>query len=127
MRRSFDSNRPSARKRGYDARWEATAERYKENHPWCLGCTAIGVSRRTEVVDHIVPHRGNQKRFWDANNWQPACAWHHNAIKPGLERQYREGKLTASELVLSSASAVKLTRAKHRPAIGIDGFAIPFT
>ena len=25
------------------------------------------------VVGHIIPHRGNQKLFWDEKNWQPLC------------------------------------------------------
>ena len=25
------------------------------------------------VVDHIIPHRGNQRLFWDMKNWQPLC------------------------------------------------------
>ena len=30
------------------------------------------------VVDHIKPHRGDQKLFWDRSNWQPLCEHHHN-------------------------------------------------
>jgi 5-methylcytosine-specific restriction protein A len=30
------------------------------------------------VVDHIVPHRGNQKLFWDRKNWQSLCKTHHD-------------------------------------------------
>ncbi len=30
------------------------------------------------VVDHIIPHRGDQKLFWDENNWQGLCEHHHN-------------------------------------------------
>jgi 5-methylcytosine-specific restriction protein A len=29
-------------------------------------------------VDHIVPHRGNSKLFWDQGNWQPLCHKHHS-------------------------------------------------
>jgi 5-methylcytosine-specific restriction protein A len=25
------------------------------------------------VVDHIVPHRGDKKLFWDSSNWQALC------------------------------------------------------
>lgn len=30
------------------------------------------------VVDHIVPHCGNQQLFWDTDNWQPLCKKHHD-------------------------------------------------
>jgi len=25
-------------------------------------------------TDHVVPHRGDMRLFWDANNWQALCA-----------------------------------------------------
>ena len=25
------------------------------------------------VVDHIIPHRGDKRLFWDEKNWQPLC------------------------------------------------------
>ena len=30
------------------------------------------------VVDHIIPHRGDRKLFWDESNWQSLCERHHN-------------------------------------------------
>ncbi|MGM9590559.1 MAG: HNH endonuclease signature motif containing protein, partial [Faecousia sp.] len=30
------------------------------------------------VVDHIIPHRGDRKLFWDESNWQPLCKDCHN-------------------------------------------------
>ena len=33
---------------------------------------------RETVVDHIVPHRGDQKLFWDKSNWQPLCKACHD-------------------------------------------------
>ena len=36
--------------------------------------------RRTPatVVDHIVPHKGDKKLFWDSGNWQPLCGPCHS-------------------------------------------------
>jgi 5-methylcytosine-specific restriction protein A len=59
---------------------------FKQRRPWCLGCEAIGRRTPTAVPDHVVPHRGNQAIFWNTAKWQPACRWHHDAIKPVLER-----------------------------------------
>jgi 5-methylcytosine-specific restriction protein A len=33
---------------------------------------------KATVVDHIKPHRGNQKLFWDEDNWQPMCKQCHD-------------------------------------------------
>ena len=33
---------------------------------------------RATVVDHIIPHRGDQKLFWDQNNWQALCKSCHD-------------------------------------------------
>lgn len=79
------------------------------------------------MVDHVVPHNGDQVLFWAEENWQPACSWHHNSIKPVLEREWRAGKLSDMGLRLDSPMAVRLTRQRHRPAIGADGFAIKGT
>ncbi len=31
-----------------------------------------------DVVDHIIPHKGDQSLFWDSSNWQPLCKHHHD-------------------------------------------------
>ncbi len=43
------------------------------------------------VVDHIKPHRGDRKLFWDRGNWQPLCEHHHN-VKTMTEDRYVEYK-----------------------------------
>ena len=115
------------RRQLYDARWRQAAALFRAEHPYCLGCAAIGVTRAAVVIDHIVPHRGNEERFLCEENFQSLCRWHHNSVKPMLERMWRAGKIRDVDLRLSSDAAVKLTKARHRPAIGLDGFAIPNT
>jgi 5-methylcytosine-specific restriction protein A len=83
------------------------------------------VRRQATVVDHVVPHRGSQRLFWDPRNWQPSCDWHHNSIKPELERQFEKGLIKAHDLRLDSLPAAQLSRERHKPAVGVDGFAIP--
>ncbi|OLB69352.1 MAG: hypothetical protein AUI16_28705 [Alphaproteobacteria bacterium 13_2_20CM_2_64_7] len=119
--------RPTAAQRGYDGRWQAVTAAYKDEHPWCLGCQAIGVRRLAEVVDHVVPHGGDSALFWNEGNWQSVCRWCHGSVKPVLERQWRAGKLKDVALRLDSPQAKALTRAHHRPAIGADGYPIPGT
>lgn len=117
----------SAGKRGYDWRWELEAARFKQAYPWCMACEAIGLHRRSQVIDHIVPPRGDKRLFYDQTNWQACCRWHHDAIKQSLELQYQLGRVVARDLLLTSPVAVRLARARHRPAIGADGYPIPGT
>ena len=35
-------------------------------------------------VDHVIPHRGDERLMWDEKNWQGLCARHHG-IKTARE------------------------------------------
>ncbi len=70
---SGDRLRGGADARGYDARWRAARKRYLSRHPLCVECLKENKLTPATVVDHIIPHRGDQKLFWDENNWQPLC------------------------------------------------------
>ena len=65
----------SATSRGYDAAWRRVRSRHLRLHPLCEepGCSALAT-----VVDHIVPHRGDQLLFWDQENWQALCKGCHD-------------------------------------------------
>lgn len=62
-------------------RWRKARALYLAAHPHCLRCMAPAT-----VVDHIVPHKGDDVLFWDEGNWQPLCARCHNR-KTGLEQR----------------------------------------
>ncbi|MCG8990866.1 HNH endonuclease [Laribacter hongkongensis] len=49
-------------------------------------CLAEGRTVAATVVDHITPHRGDQRLFWDSSNWQPLCASCHSGAKQREER-----------------------------------------
>jgi 5-methylcytosine-specific restriction endonuclease McrA len=38
------------------------------------------------LVDHIVPHKGDEVLFWDQNNWQGLCDTCHSGAKASYER-----------------------------------------
>lgn len=71
--RRKDAERPTAYERGYDRRWQDARELYLRQHPLCVMCLAEGRTTAARVVDHVVPHRGNQRLFWDETNWQSLC------------------------------------------------------
>ena len=70
--------RENASSRGYDSRWRAARKQYLRQHPLCAECYRNGTLTPATVVDHITPHRGNQKLFWDMDNWQPLCKVCHD-------------------------------------------------
>lgn len=72
--------RGSARERGYDARWEVERVAFLRSHPFCRRCEleTPGSIQPATVVDHVVPHKGDEVLFWDQANWQPLCKPHHD-------------------------------------------------
>lgn len=72
-RAADDQRRGSAAERGYGTRWQKARATYLASHPLCKQCGERGLIVRATVVDHIIPHKGDQKLFWDARNWQPLC------------------------------------------------------
>ena len=49
-------------------------------------CQAEGRHTPAQVTDHITPHKGDLALFWDRNNWQSLCKWHHDRHKQSIER-----------------------------------------
>lgn len=70
--------RGSARQRGYTYDWEKASKAFLREHPLCVECLKENRLTPAEVVDHIIPHRGNKKLFWDKSNWQSLCKHHHD-------------------------------------------------
>jgi 5-methylcytosine-specific restriction enzyme A len=79
VKRALDRQRPSAARRGYGARWRRARVAFLARHPLCAACRAQGRAVAATVVDHVVPHRGNKRLFWDEANWAPACKPCHDA------------------------------------------------
>jgi 5-methylcytosine-specific restriction endonuclease McrA len=84
-----DKNRPSARARGYNREWERESKAFltrSENRLCACGC-----GRVADMVDHITPHRGDERLFWDRSNWQPmASVPCHVSKKQRLERRQQK-------------------------------------
>lgn len=64
--------RPSSTERGYGYRWQRASKAWLRAHPLAVDWFKEHDGRvvLAEVVDHIVPHRGDMKLFWDPGNWQ---------------------------------------------------------
>lgn len=46
--------------------WKRRSKEFIVRNPECM----CGCGRRSEVVDHIIPHNGDYELFWDEGNWQ---------------------------------------------------------
>lgn len=57
----------------------------------CAMCGHLEGDTSKLVCDHIVPHRGDQERFWSESNLQVLCAPCHNSTKQRNERVERVG------------------------------------
>ena len=75
-----DERRGTAASRGYDSRWAKARKTYLTRNPLCVTCSGRHIVRAATVVDHIIPHRGDQKLFWDVEgNWQALCKRCHDS------------------------------------------------
>lgn len=85
-KRRYDDNRESSSKRGYGYRWQKARKDFLQHHPFCDDHKKRGYVVAATVVDHIVPHRGDERLFWDRGNWQALCETCHDSNKQRLEK-----------------------------------------
>lgn len=71
-------------KKLYNSRWYKLRKQFLLRYPLCEECKRDGVVIAAEVVDHVIPHKGNEQLFWDESNWQSLCKHHHD-IKTAKE------------------------------------------
>lgn len=74
--------------RGYTYRWEQYRKGFLQQNPFCCYCyrKTPKVLTVATVVDHIVPHQGDQALFWLQTNHQPLCKACHDGEKAREER-----------------------------------------
>jgi 5-methylcytosine-specific restriction endonuclease McrA len=79
----------SSTQRGYGYAWQKARAGHLRNNPLCVYCQREGRVEPATVVDHKVPHRGDQTLFWDRSNWQSLCKPHHDGQKQREEAAAR--------------------------------------
>lgn len=72
-KRARDRARGTRTQRGYTNAWLRVAKAFLDEHPFCAECLRHGKHTPATEVDHIVPHKGDRRLFWDAKNWQALC------------------------------------------------------
>jgi 5-methylcytosine-specific restriction protein A len=75
----IDRRRGSSASRGYGHKWRRYREAFLAEHPLCKACVVAGRTRPATVVDHIRPHKGDMRLFWDPKNHQALCKACHDA------------------------------------------------
>lgn len=97
------------------------------------------------VVDHIIPHRGNEELFWDEDNWQGLCkrchdrktwrekrglgiTWEQHPERFVINGQPASGKTTAARRISRRLSIPRVwdwdAEAQH---LGYDPFSLSDT
>lgn len=77
-RRDREAKRGTAAQRGYGYKWQKASKAFLQAHPLCRECQKHDRVTAATVVDHIIPHRGDMRLFWDRKNWQPLCKPDHD-------------------------------------------------
>ena len=89
---SWRTAKGGSTERGYGYAWQKARLVFLQSNPLCVMCQAMKPPRVTaaEVVDHIIPHKGDQALFWDSeNNWQSLCKTHHDTEKAEQEGRHK--------------------------------------
>ncbi|MCI5096646.1 MAG: HNH endonuclease [Rhodobacteraceae bacterium] len=56
-----------------DQNWIRASKAFLRRNPLCHDCAELGAVEPATEVDHIQPHRGDVRLFWDRSNWQSLC------------------------------------------------------
>lgn len=91
---NWRKDRRKTSERGYGWQWQKARALFLQqpDNALCVMCKKDGRVTEATVVDHIVPHRGNETLFWDRRNWQSLCLTHHNSDKQAIEKSGRVKK-----------------------------------
>ena len=100
----YRRHRGSSNKRGYTYRWQQERKAYLTRYPLCKDCLDTYSEIRTATeVDHIIPHKGDMKLFWNTSNWQGLCKSCHSK-KTAKEQRKPNVSSTGTEVREASGS-----------------------
>ena len=87
--RSRDRDRTQVHRAWYKtAKWQALRWSVLVRDQFtCAMCKRLCAGKGEAVADHIIPHRGDEAMFWDADNLQCLCKSCHDGAKAKQERQ----------------------------------------
>lgn len=79
------NSRPEWVKWYKNANWHRLRHSVLSREPLCRFCKKKGIITEATVADHINPHRGDEKKFYDINNLQSLCKPCHDGTKKKME------------------------------------------
>jgi 5-methylcytosine-specific restriction protein A len=98
-------------------RWRKMSADQLRKEPFCRWCKEDGRVTPAEVADHIIPHGGDEQKFW-LGELQSLCFKHHNSTKRRLLGNQSGHKAGTGDPRNS-------TRHKRpRVPIGLDGYPV---
>ena len=68
-------------------KWKVAAKNFIYHNPVCRYC-----GHMSTVVNHKIPHKGDERLFWDILNWEPVCKQCHDSTVAKLENGKVDGK-----------------------------------
>jgi 5-methylcytosine-specific restriction protein A len=77
-KREVNKERNEMNSKIYNNRWRKASKAYLKDNPLCVHCKKEDRLTPATEVDHIIPHGGDMKRFWDKSNWQSLCKKCHS-------------------------------------------------
>jgi 5-methylcytosine-specific restriction protein A len=89
---SWRPSNANSSERGYGWKWQQARLGFLKKHPICVVCEAEGRIVEATVVDHVIPHRGDQTLFWDRQNWRAICSPHHNSDAQKKDNEFARGE-----------------------------------
>ncbi|WP_275782443.1 HNH endonuclease [Pararhizobium gei] len=81
--------------------WKLRSQRLKAE-PWCRFCRQAGVMSAATIADHIRPHRGDRRLFFDRGNLQSLCKPCHDKIKQGVEARGYDTRIGSDGLPIDT-------------------------
>lgn len=67
-----------------DRRWRAKRASHLARNPLCVMCAEHGRVKEADIVDHVIPHRGDRQIFWKGEV-QSLCHNCHSSTKQIME------------------------------------------
>lgn len=71
-------------KKLYDENWKKYRLVFLHHNPKCYAC-----GKKSEVVDHLIPHKGNIDMFWKVDNFLPLCKKHHDEVTNRFDKKFQ--------------------------------------
>ena len=86
---SWRTDKRSSTERGYTWAWTKARNAYLKDNPLCVYCGQDGRITAANVVNHKIPHKGDQDLFWNEENWESLCKRHHDSDAQMAEKSGR--------------------------------------